>query len=527
MTGRLEYLNKEIKKMAVCPNCGASINDGAKFCTNCGGQLPVAQPVQQPIQQPVQPAQQQYQQSVQIPNPQQQYWQQPSAQSVPVTPAEQPVPIVPAQPVYAQPITQPLQNRANRPKSNGLCNAGLALSIIGWCTMGLTAPLGLLFSFIGLIVVSKKKEPGKGKAIAGLILSGILIFGLAISLPMVWADIQKEFERGNINNPVDFLDTLDEATDKQTDHTNKYIKKIETNTWVAMEDASCLEFTKPRTFKYYQNYEDTSDNYYSGRYRIFAGQNAMDMLTGSYKNYGVKKNDVNSLISNNMAFTKENLVLVVFENDGMWMDGENVKDEEWETAYYGFVVTEPNTSMLLINMTTGTRFTFILQDDYEKIKDQIKPTTPTGSTTEADPDVATMGDSITGYVSLTQGTWDDWTEADGQSDYFDSRVGKFNRNTQTIINMSVYKQLYDSTSTKAVADALKNSMESSAKNVELKTTTLGGYSAYEISGQYQDGMYLNIWVFLDNNNKLHYISVEYFESDKVSYEMVRDTYRLG
>ena len=93
--------------------------------------------------------------------------------------------------------------------------------------------------------------------------------------------------------------------------------------------------------------------------------------------------------------------------------------------------------------------------------------------------------------------------------------------------MSVYKQLYDSTSTKAVADALKNSMESSAKNVELKTTTIGGYSAYEISGQYQDGMYLNIWVFLDNNNKLHYISVEYFESDKVSYEMVRDTYRFG
>ena len=58
--------------MAVCPNCGALNNDGSKFCTSCGGPLPVAQPAPQPAAQPAPQA------SVEIPNPQNQYWQQPA-----------------------------------------------------------------------------------------------------------------------------------------------------------------------------------------------------------------------------------------------------------------------------------------------------------------------------------------------------------------------------------------------------------------------------------------------------------------
>ena len=60
-------------------------------------------------------------------------------------------------------------------------------------------------------------------------------------------------------------------------------------------------------------------------------------------------------------------MLVVLENDGMWMGGDNVKDEEWVTPYYGFLVTSPNQSLLLINMNTATTFTFIRESDYKKI----------------------------------------------------------------------------------------------------------------------------------------------------------------
>ena len=353
--------------MAVCPNCGALNNGSSKFCTSCGGPLPVpeqvSQPVQQqqPVQQPVQ------QQSVPVESAQSQYWQQPAqTQSVPVEP-QQAIPIVPSQPVYATPITQPVQGRGNRPKSNGFCNAGLALSIIGWCTMGITAPLGLIFSFIGLISANKKNEPGRGKAIAGLIISGVLVFGLAISLPTVWADVQDAIDNGQVNNPLELVEAIDDANDRQTNVNDKYVKKILKSNWVAMEDGSYLEFGKKKTFKYYKSYEDTSDNYFTGTYRIYSGSDAVKQLTTTYKDYGINKDEIQRLIRNNKAFREDNFVIVVLENDGMWMDGENVKDEEWDSVYYGFLVTNPNTSLLVINAVTDTSFSFVTEEDYDKI----------------------------------------------------------------------------------------------------------------------------------------------------------------
>ena len=44
---------------------------------------------------------------------------------------------------------------------------------------------------------------------------------------------------------------------------------------------------------------------------------------------------------------------------------------------------------------------------------------------------------------------------------------------------------------------------------------------------YEDGMYLTVWYFVDEYTMLHYISVEYYDSDIASYEMVRDTYNLA
>ena len=294
--------------MAVCPNCGALNNDGSKFCTSCGGPLPVAQPAPQPAAQPAPQA------SVEIPNPQNQYWQQPAQpQAVPVQ-QPQAVPIVPAQPVYAQPITQPVQNKANKPKSNGLCTAGLVLSIIGWFTLGLTSIFGFLFSLIGLIVVSKKREPGKGKAIAGLIVSGVLIFGLAVSIPTIWADVQEAIDNGEVNNPIEFIDAIDEANDRQTNFNDKNIKKITKNNWVAMEDGSYLEFGKQQTFKYYKSYYDTSDNYYTGKYRMYSGSDALEQLTKTYKDYGITRTDVKCLINNNKAFSEDNFRNVFIPN---------------------------------------------------------------------------------------------------------------------------------------------------------------------------------------------------------------------
>ena len=519
--------------MAICPNCGALNNDSSKFCISCGAPLPVAQPAAQPAA-PAQPAPQQ---NVEIPNPQNQYWQQPVQAQPETAPQPEAIPIVPAQPVYAQPITQPVQNKSNRPKSNGWCTAGLVLSIVAWCTVGLTSIPGFLCSLIGLIVVSKKGEPGKGKAVAGLIISGLLILGMAISLPSIWPDVQKSLENGDVSNPMELLDTLDEASDKQTDLSDKYVKKIIKNNWVAMEDGSYLEFGKKQTFKYYKSYQDTSDNYFTGKYRMFSGEKAVTTLTKYYEEYGITKSEIKSLISNNTAFKEENFVLIVLENDGQWMDGENVKDEAWDSVYYGFLVNSPDTSLLLINAVTDTRFSFVTADDYDKISAVATTTTTetfetteatTEATTTADPSYETMGDSVTGTITLTQGKWDIWTDRDLSGTNFEVVYGRINRNTQTIINLCVYKNTFDNASIKNFADAIKANMESGDyTDVKVTTTTLSGYGAYEVSGKHSSGMYVNLWLFLDNNNKFHYITVEYYDSDKASYDMVKSTYKFN
>ena len=162
-----------------CESCGNFVPDGQSFCSSCGASVaqsapaaqpaaaqpvatqPVAAPAAQPVyQQPVyqQPAYQQpvYQQPVYQQPVYQQGYQQ----------AYQPGPTVIVQqpPIIAKPA----------PTGNGPATAGLVFGILTmvfcWTSYfcSIFGLLGLIFSIIG---IAKKKAPGKGKAIAGLVLT--------------------------------------------------------------------------------------------------------------------------------------------------------------------------------------------------------------------------------------------------------------------------------------------------------------------------------------------------------------------
>lgn len=159
-----------------CESCGSFINPGEAFCSNCGSPAPknsapatpapapAPQATVQPITQPVQTAYQQ-------PQYQQPAYQAPTYQQ----PVQMAQPIY--QPVYQQPvIITPIDNRT---RINGAATAGLIFGIINLCTSwipllnGIPAILGLIFSIAG---VSKKNAGGKGRAIAGLIMSSVGLF---------------------------------------------------------------------------------------------------------------------------------------------------------------------------------------------------------------------------------------------------------------------------------------------------------------------------------------------------------------
>ncbi len=171
-----------------CESCGSQINDGQAFCSNCGAPVkaaPAANAASAPAAAPVMAAPAAAPQPVyQQPAPQPVY--QPVAQPVYQQPVYSAQPaVVVQQPVYAQPAAQPAAPRGNGPATAGL-TFGILTVVFCWSSyftyvFGL---LGLIFSIIGLV---KKKAPGKGKAVAGLILTGIGSVLAAVIIEVFWA----------------------------------------------------------------------------------------------------------------------------------------------------------------------------------------------------------------------------------------------------------------------------------------------------------------------------------------------------
>ena len=519
--------------MSVCPNCGAP-NSG-KFCENCGAALPVEQPVEQaqpaqqiPPAQPVQPVQT----AQQIPPAQPVQPIQTSQQSQPVQPVYQ----VPVQPVYQQqvqpqpqPVMEPVyqqpvyaQNGQNyqtqpaapaKPKTNGLCIAGFILGLVGFITLGLTSFLGLLLSVVGVIVAGVKKQKGKVLGIIGIILSLLLV--------IVWIVV--------IVNIGNFFQTLDKDMDGRSfeewlfdDSYSGKIEIISETDWVETHDGSYLVFEDGDNFKYYKDYRVTDNYYYTGTYEITFGVEAIDLITEKYTEYGYTEDDITNMIAADRGIPgMSEFVVLVLNNDGCWIDGVNTEDFKWKTVYMGYYYADEN-ELDLINLDANTDFYFVpfySFDESSIVMPDLEPTT----VTVADEDH--MGDSLTGTVYLYQGEWEDWYEADGMDSYYLSRIQKFNSETGSIIQLSVFTGEYSPDDVEEIVEAVKDNMEEEGCAVsEIEETTIGGYTAYTVTGQFQDGEYLTVWYFVDDDYYLHYISVEYYEDDIDSYYMVTDTY---
>jgi hypothetical protein len=68
--------------------------------------------------------------------------------------------------------------------TNGLATASLVLGIIGvvMCTLIVPSVLAVVFGIIGVRMANQRGGEGKGKAIWGLILGGLVVFVLAVAL---------------------------------------------------------------------------------------------------------------------------------------------------------------------------------------------------------------------------------------------------------------------------------------------------------------------------------------------------------
>ena len=534
--------------MAFCPNCGSAINDGAKFCSTCGGALPAAQA--QAVQAPAQPIQPQpqsqiqpvYQQPVQ---PQVQPQIQPVYQQ-PAQPQIQPVYQQPAQP-QIQPQVQPAGQPATKEKANGLCTAGFVLSLLGVFLFGITSLFGLILSIAGLISANKKKQKGKGKAVAGIILALLMVL-VAVACVIVL----------KTSNPV--TDFIGSTFGVDLNYKAPEYEEFATDDgWVLITDETYIEFNAQKnTVKYCMSYLEMDDNYLTGHYEMYTGKKAVNYLTKKLGDSGITEEQLDDIIDDNEKFYEANLIAITCDYDELVFEGEVQEDFEPITSHlFGFytIINQGEyvfDAIEIFNIETQAGYVLIKESQFRDYipgySESTDITEPSDEVTETDDpyyeteqtydieqtenttsdDENIVGDSITGTVTLTQGTWEIWQEADGGlNDSIRSRHQRINIDTETIFNLTTFDFMVDPASVADLAESTKQDLESEGTYIKAYgETTIGGYKAYIVTGQYQDGMNLSVWLFTDSNGYLHYISVEYYDYDYASYEMVRDTYTL-
>lgn len=154
--------------MIRCFNCATENFDGTRYCSNCGALLQFERTIYPEDDDPAE-----------------------AAPLVPPVPMSVPYPApVPAQAPAPAPASapRPVQQSQNtsyvQPEgTNGLCLAGLILSIVSLFCCGLPSIISLAISIAGYIMTNKNRGSGKGLAVAGIVISCAgLLFLLILSI---------------------------------------------------------------------------------------------------------------------------------------------------------------------------------------------------------------------------------------------------------------------------------------------------------------------------------------------------------
>ena len=273
--------------------------------------------------------------------------------------------------------------------NNNKCGFGIAslavgiasatILFIGGSVLGL---LGLIFGIIAL----RRKECNKGFAIGGIVTSCIgMIFGILVIIGCVFYQDEirqnvreifgetQEYDRDNRkskdtedrkknfgknkkkdqdsedwdsdidwddddwDNDID-LDDDDWTTDDSNKSQNYSGTDAFTGNSYSAGDGSVIYFQTDGTFEWYLSADDTSDNYYTGTYEVYTGEDALEYITVDLSDYGVTVDEMYEFFARNADndfYQMSNLCCVVLHNDERMMDGK-LESMGKDTYYMGF-----------------------------------------------------------------------------------------------------------------------------------------------------------------------------------------------
>ena len=127
------------------------------------------------------------------------------------------------------------------------------------------------------------------------------------------------------------------------------------STWIGV-DSSELVFGED-TIGWFKTQNVYTDNYFSGKFEFFMGENAIKYLTNDLKDFGITQTKINELINSNAAYTKENFVVFDINYDSVSVDGNKGVPTKGQNPWYGFILNN-NTKLEVININTDATYVF-------------------------------------------------------------------------------------------------------------------------------------------------------------------------
>lgn len=287
--------------------------------------------------------------------------------------------------------------------NNNKCGFGIASLAVGIASATILVLGGSVLGLLGLIfgiVALRRKECNKGFAIGGIVTSCIgMIFGILLVIGCVfyqeeirqnvreilgeteeydrddWKhkdtdDTKKKVQDDDWNSDIDWddddwdsdidwdddwdsdIDWDDDDWDNDidlddddwtTDDSNKSQNYSGTDAFTGNSysagDGSVIYFQTDGTFEWYLSADDTSDNYYTGTYEVYTGEDALEYITVDLSDYGVTVDEMYEFFARNTDndfYQMSNLCCVVLHNDERMMDGksENLQKNSYYMGFY-------------------------------------------------------------------------------------------------------------------------------------------------------------------------------------------------
>ncbi|MBQ6510557.1 hypothetical protein IJI94_01150 [Candidatus Saccharibacteria bacterium] len=204
-----------------------------------------------------------------------------------------------------------------------------------------------------------KQKSSAGLIIALVIVSVIAAGGIGFGIYGMLQGLQKNQKILELQTQLSIaLDSLGQVTDIDDVDDIEPVDDnslISNTTWIA-SDGSEAVFTETE-INWYKDAENHSDNYYSGTYEFYIGEDAIDYITQDLSEYGITKSELKTLFDKNPEYSKDNFVVFDIRYDEFIMDGEEQVVAKPLVPWYGFILDD-NTYLDVANMNTGTYYKF-------------------------------------------------------------------------------------------------------------------------------------------------------------------------